>query len=203
MRKPCISPSPPCSRGHRPPVAQRAHFTPLPAPQSPPNPTPMRTHPLSWPLLAAACLLSSCITQHPALPDQAKLRTAPQDFNRPGPLILVTQVDGQEPASDKRDYSIFLTAGPHAIELETKIPPLGRNPANSSPSSPGNSPRPLPPSTRTSPHRRTRSRLPLPLGLAEGKPPGIHLNRGSHSRRPSRLRSATTHCPQMEGPLQK
>ena len=88
----------------------------------------MRTHPLSWPLLAAACLLSSCITQHPALPDQAKLRAPPQDFNRPGPFILVNKVDGQEPAFDKRDYSTILTAGPHVIELETKNSSYGPQP---------------------------------------------------------------------------
>jgi hypothetical protein len=63
-----------------------------------------------------------------AIPGQAKIRTAPRNFNRPGPVILVKSVDGQQPVSDKRDYSTVLTPGHHQVELDL-IQPSGQAPA--------------------------------------------------------------------------
>jgi hypothetical protein len=225
MRKPCISPSP-----HLPPVAGgidrsrnartshpkhppkphsypsvtfvvQAHLPPpLPAPQTPPlcAPTPSHGHSSQRPASSQVASPNTppCLTKPNSAPPPrisiapAHSSSSPKWMAKNPPPISATT-----PSSSPPDLT--------PLNLRPKIPPMGRNPANSSPSSAGNSPRPLPPSTRTSPHRRTRSRLPLSLGTPNGKPLGMHLDRGSHSRRPSRLRSATTHCPQMEGPLQK
>ena len=77
---------------------------------------------------AIALILPSCVTQIPAQLGQAKLRAAPKNFNRPGPLILVDKVDGQRAVYDKRDYSAILAPGPHVVELqmtEGSQPPAG------------------------------------------------------------------------------